>query len=289
MARSIIEIKREITTSFLAIPAIQQAYGLSLTANFENEFSKVSIENILFDVIAFSIYTLEKLFDTHKTELSTALAEQKVGTLSWYRSKALAFQYGFNLKVDSDLFDNSSATNEQIENSKIVKYSAVVESSNDRRVIIKIATENAGFLTPITGEQNDAFQSYIEEIRFAGVKTTVINYYPDKLLLVLKIYRDPLLIDASGNSILNGGKPVEEAIKQYMKELPFNGELVLAHLIDKLQQVEGVIVPHILSAQSAWIDPTINGYGDYEVINVKTIPISGYFQVENFDSIQYVV
>lgn len=239
-------------------------------------------------VISYAIWLLEKLFDTHKAELSTALAQQKSGTLSWYRTMALAFQFGFDLLTDSDVFDNTTATDEQILNSKIVKYAAVVEGS-DSRVIIKIAGEILGVLAPITAPQSEAFQAYIEEIRFAGVKTTVINYTPDKLYLTLKIFRDPLLIDANGNSILNGGKPIETAIKEYMKELPFNGELVLAHLVDKLQGVDGVLIPHIVSAQSSWIDATTSGYGTAQPINVKTIPVSGYFEVVDFNSIEYVV
>ena len=122
MARKLAEIKGELTSSFMSSSVIQDVYGLSETAVFDNEFSKVSLENILFDVFALSVFILEKLFDTHKAELSTALAQQKSGTLSWYRTMALAFQYGFDLLTDSDVFDNSTATEEQILNSKIVKY-----------------------------------------------------------------------------------------------------------------------------------------------------------------------
>ncbi len=289
MARNIADIKRELTSTFISNVVIRDIYGLTDGSVFENEFSKVSIESILFDVVAFSIYTLEKLFDTHKTELTTALSNQKVGTLSWYRAKALAFQHGFSLQADSDVFDNGNATIELIESSKIIKYSAVQEAVTESRVILKIAGESSGALAPITTPQYAAFKAYMDEIKFAGVKVTVVNYLPDKLRLWIKIYRDPLLLDANGTSIVNGGKPVEEAIKQYMKELPFNGELVLAHLIDRLQQVDGVLIPDLLNAQSAWVDPTVNGYGAYETISVKAIPVSGYYAVENFDNITYVV
>jgi len=201
----------------------------------------------------------------------------------------LDFQYGFDLLPDSDKFNNAGATAEQIAASKIVKYAAVGESSEDSRVIIKIAGESNGILAPITNAQRLAFESYINEVRYAGVKVTVINYLPDRLYLNLKIYRDPLLIDAQGNWILNGGKPVENAIKAYMKQLPFNGELVLAHLVDALQKVEGVLIPHVVSADSSWIDPVVNGYGQPQPINVKTIAVSGYFEVVNFSNITYVV
>lgn len=277
MARTIQEIQGEIFARILA--------DENLTTL--NSTSKVAIYRLIVFIVSYSIWLLEKLFDTHKAELSTALAQQKSGTLAWYRTMALRFQYGFDLLTDSDVFDNATATTEQITDSKIVKYAAVVEGSGDSRVIIKIAGETSGVLAPITAPQSEAFQAYIEEIRFAGVKTTVINYTPDKLYLALKIFRDPLLIDANGNSILNGGKPVETAIKEYMKELPFNGELVLAHLVDKLQQVDGVLIPHIVSAQSSWIDANTNGYGTPQAINVKTIPVSGYYEVVDFNGIEY--
>jgi hypothetical protein len=154
---------------------------------------------------------------------------------------------------------------------------------------VKIATEIGTELQPISESEKEAFTAYMKEIRDAGVRITVINYLPDILQLTMQIYRDPLVIDSNGNSILTGKRPVEDAIKEYMKELPFDGELVLAHLIDKLQKVEGVRIPHLLSAASKWIDANINDYGAFQPINVKKIPISGYFKVEDFLNISYVV
>lgn len=287
MARTVQQIQNEI---FDSIKANENLAGLTSQ-------SKAAIYRLIVFVVAFGIWTLESLFDIHKKELQTELLEQKSGTLPWYRTMALAFQYGFDLLTDSDKFNNThlvddvvvNYTDEEIEASKIVKYAAVQEGLEDSRVIIKIAGETDGVLAPITAEQHSAFDSYMGEVRFAGVKVTVINYLPDRLYLNLRIYRDPLLIDASGNSILHGGKPVEEAIFAYMKQLPFNGELVLAHLVDALQKVEGVRIPHVVSADSSWIDPAVNGYGTPQPINVKSIAVSGYYEVVNFDNVSYVV
>lgn len=164
-----------------------------------------------------------------------------------------------------------------------------MESETESRLIIKIATEQGGELQPISTGQKASFDAYMQEIKDAGVKITTINYLPDILKLKMKIYRDPLVLNENGISILTGEKPVEKAIKEYLKQLPFNGELVLAHLVDALQQVEGVKIPHIILAQSKWIDAGVNDYGDFETIEVKTIPVSGYFKIENFDNISYVV
>lgn len=289
MAKTRQQIKQEMTTSFVNNIHIKNMYGLTDGKTFEEEFSLVSFENILFDLVSYAIYLALQLFDFHKKEVDTIIQDQKKGRLSWYRWMALQFQHGFDLLPDSDNFDNSSATIEQIEASKIIKYAAVSDSDITGKIIIKIAGETDGVLSPISNNQKDAVEAYFEEIKFAGTDITIINYLPDRLYLTIQIFRDPLVIDANGNSILNGGKPVEEAIQEFMKELPFNGEYSNAALIDKLQKVEGVKIPHLIVAQSSWIDPTSGDYGAPTNIDVKRVPESGYFEIPNFDNISYVV
>ena len=287
MARSIADIKSEMTSSFMANEKIAIAYGFVVGAVFNDEFSIVSFENIKFNIIAFSIWVLENLFDTHKKEVDDIIEAKMPHRPSWYRTKAKAFQYGFALIADTDNYDNTGYTDDQVLESKIIKYAAVTPSAG--QILIKIATESAGVLAPITPEQKASFDAYILEIADCGVKYIVVNHLPDILLLNLQIFRDPLVLDSNGMSIINGNYPVQDAINEYMKELPFNGELVLAHFIDKLQKAEGVVIPHIINAESQAIDINTNEYLDAEPINVKTVPVSGYFTIPNFDNVSYVV
>ena len=238
-------------------------------------------------IISVAIWSLEKLFDLHRTDIDKRLAELTPHTARWYRSKALAFQYGFDLLPDSDKFNNQGHTEEQIEASKIVKYSAVIESKNEGRLIVKIAGEQGEQLQPITDAQKQAFEAYLQDIKDAGVRLSIVNYQPDILHLQMKIVYDPLLLDSNGQSIIHATHPVEEAIKNYLKRLPFNGELVLARLIDALQQAEGVKIPHLVLAQSKNI--TSSGeYGAFETIEISKIPTAGYFTIDNFNDITYI-
>lgn len=289
MARTRLEIKNQLTTGFVANSYIIEAYGLEVGKTFEQEFSLVSFENVLFDVIAYAIYLLELLFGQHKKEVTQEIKAQKSGRLQWYRTKALAFQYGFDLVTDQDYYDNTGFTSEQIEASQIIKQSAVTDSDEVGRIIVKIAGQVDGRLAPITNEQRNSVVAYFADIKWAGTDINVINNLPDKLLLDLVIYRNPLVLDSMGNSILNGGKPVETALLEYMKELPFDGELILTHLIDKLQVVDGVVNVHLVSASSSWIDPAINDYGTPTGISVKRVPESGYYEIVDFENITYVV
>ncbi|WP_321321483.1 hypothetical protein [Labilibaculum sp.] len=282
MARMISEIKSEMTEAFIADATIIETYGLDESKTFDQQFSKVSLESIFFYIVAVSAWVLETLFDLHKAEVDETLETLMPHTARWYRNKAVAFQYGFDLLEDSDEFDNTGYTDEQVETAKIVKYSAVVESEVESRLIVKIATEaGSGELTPVTTEQFSAFIGYMAEVKDAGVRVTVINYLPDRLKLSLRIVRDPLVLDANGMHLINANYPVNEAIQTFMKELPFNGKLSLQSLVDKLQTADGVSDLSLDLARTAWIDA--DNYGDWSDINISTIPISGYFYV-NLDN-----
>jgi len=277
MARTIQEIQTLIFQAKAQEPALNEL----------NSTSKVAIWRLWVYIIAVAIWSLEKLFDQHRADIDKRLAELKPHTARWYRSKALAFQYGFDLLPDSDKFNNQGHTEEAIEAGKIVKYSAVIESKNEGRLIVKIAGEQGEQLQPITDAQKQAFEAYLQEIKDAGVRLSVVNYQPDVLHLQMKIVYDPLVLDSNGQSIIHATKPVEEAIKSYLKRLPFNGELVLAHLIDALQQAEGVKIPHLVLAQSKNITSS-GDYGAFETIEISKIPTAGYFTIDNFNDITYV-
>lgn len=277
MARKIQEIQQEI---FNNIAADENLVELNST-------SKVAIFRLFVFIVASAIWFLENLFDNHYKEVQDVIKRDKAHRPSWYKTKALSFQYGFALIPDTDEYNNTGHTDEEIQNSKVIKYAAVTSSGG--QLSIKIATETAGVLSPIAPEVKSAFEAYILEIADCGVKYLVVNHLPDILLLNLKIFINPLVLDSTGMSILNGNYPAQDAIKEYMKELPFDGKLVLAHLIDKIQKAEGVVIPHLINAESQAIDINTNVYKEAQPIDVKTIPESGYFTIPNFDNISYVV
>lgn len=275
MARAIIDIQNEVYAKIAADPILP------------NSISNSSIYRRFTFIICYIIWVVESLFDTHNQEINAIIEAKFPHRTSWYKTKSLAFQYGFDLIRDTDKYDNTGFTDEEIEASKVIKYSAVTKSGGQLR--IKIATETAGVLTPIAPEVKTAFDAYIEDVADAGVNYLVVNLLPDILLLNMQIFINPLVLDANGMSILNGNYPVQDAINEFMKELPFNGELVLFDLETKIKAAEGVVIPNIINAESQAIDINTNQYQDAEPINVKTIPVSGYFKIPNFDNVNYVV
>lgn len=283
------QIKRELVAGFMANEYMESAYGFDPNVPFDVQFSLTSFENVLFEIIAFFHYVLEQMFETHKTETMTAIANQKIHRAPQIRQSLLGFQYGFSLRPGTDEWQNGAATDEQIAESKIIKYAAVVESDDEKRVICKIATEIENELSPITEEQMESVSAFVKEIKPPGVPYTVINYLPDLLSLNVRIFRDPLVLTSNGIHRVNGTKPVEVALLEFMKELPFNGELQLQELANKLERTDGVKLVQIDSAERAWLDPDNGSYGDFTAIDVRAIPVSGYFKITDFNGISYVV
>lgn len=282
MARTLTQIHNAMLQDIASNAVLSTA----LTSN-----SLYAIFRLFTFIIASAIFIHEGFFDQHSQEINTMIYNQKSGRVSWYKTMALNFQYGFDLVQDKDYFDNGNATQEEIEASKIIKYSAVNESENESRVIIKIAGETDGSLSHFTDlNQVEAIEAYFKEIKWPG-KITIINYKADRLYLNIQIKRDALVLNNQGMSILDGNYPVVEALKEFMKELDFNGELKLSAMVDKMQGIPGVLDATVLSAQSAWIDPLLegDGYGVPQPINISKVAESGYFEIVTFDNISYVV
>ncbi|MRJ11386.1 nucleotidyltransferase [Ornithobacterium rhinotracheale] len=265
MARSIEEIQAEI----------YQEKENHEELNELNSTSKTALWRLWIYIVSVAIWSLEKIFDLHRAEIDERIRVQKNFRLPWYKEMALNFQYGQGLALvdETDYYDNSKLTEEEIEASKIVKYAAVIEQEN--ALIVKIATEKNGELQRISNEEESAFVHYMNRIKAAGVEVRVINSEPDMLAVDLLVFYDPLLMKKDGSYIDgSAAEPVKEAIKEYMKILPFNGELVLEHLTDHLQKLKGVAIPHLQQVRSKWLD------GEYTAIAVRKVPESGYFKVD---------
>lgn len=279
MARSITAIHNQILANIAGNPVLGSVNNTSLTGRLR----------LFAYIIAVAIQLLEKIFDKHLDEVVTIIFQQKWGTVRWYRNRVLAFQFGFDLAVDTDRFINGNATPEEIEASKVIKHCAVVEPLSNSSLIIKVATEENGKLTPTTPEVQTALEYYIDEFRVAGTRVDLINQKGDLLIPYIDVYRDPLVIGENGINILTGENTVEMAINQYLRNVGFNGELVVLDLAKAIQAVDGVVTVEIANIEVSYIDRQTGDYGNYQPVTVKFIPDSGYFLVENFNNINYVV
>lgn len=267
-----------MTDVFITNDTIKALYGLDPKKNFEDQFSKVSLESILFYVVAVSVWTLEKLFDRHRQECEDLINELKPHTLRWYANKAKAFQFGKSLIPDTDQYDNTGLTDEQIREQQVVKYSAVTEKA--AIVYVKVATGSEGARTPLSPEQETALAAYFLEVKDAGVKLKIVNEPADEFNIDIDVYYDPQVFDAGLNRLDGRGRTIHDTIASFVENLPFNGEYRNSALVNALTELDGVVLVELKQA-------SING----QPINAKRVPESGYFRVDkdslNINAIVY--
>ncbi len=70
---TIAEIKKILTDSFINNEDVRRSYSLTSGKSFDDEFSTVSLENILFSIVAALYWGLSRLFDLHTQEVTELL------------------------------------------------------------------------------------------------------------------------------------------------------------------------------------------------------------------------
>lgn len=242
--RTIADIKKEMTDQFVGDPSVQTRYQLSPGLTFEDQFSKVSIESIVFYVIAVCIWSLENLFSLHKKEVKDEIAAMKPHSLRWYSEMAKKFQYGFTLPDGEIAYDNTGVDPALVEASKIIQHAAAVEGA--QQLQLKVATDVNGSPAQLGSAELIAFENYIRRIKDAGVFVNCTSDFGDDIDVRYKIYYDPLVLNANLQR-LDGtnNQPVREAILTFLSRLPFNGLFVPSFLTEALQDVEGVVVAEL--------------------------------------------
>lgn len=263
--RTIEEIQQSMITQVQANAVL----GPLLTST-----SKVAVWRVLLYIVAVSIWTLDNLFVIFKADVDETIAAMKPHSLRWYAGKAKAFQYGYDLVNDADYYNNTGIDPDTITASKIVSYAAVVEQT--RGIRIKVAKTVGSDLAALTTGELASFSAYMRDVKDAGVKLLITSTAADGLRLVLRIVYDPLVINAAGARIdAVTLTPVKDAIKTYLKNLPFNGVFSVQKLVDAIQAVEGVADLNVDEVQTKY------GALAFTTVNITKVPDAGYLRIED--------
>ncbi|MCD8177987.1 MAG: hypothetical protein LUE98_11405 [Tannerellaceae bacterium] len=322
--RTIEEIKELMATDFMNNREVARKFSFTVGDNFYDHFSKVSIINILFYIFASATWLLEKLFETFRTEVNRQIEEILPHRAKWYRDKVLHFMLDMDLVPDSDVYDTSDMTEEEIEEARVVKHAVATEMKDMSILLIKVAGEtteqeelepepeedpdeeenndsegdgdenNAGDTSYVEEEEDDEedneeandtgdtpkrvpldpeterkLKEYINEVKDAGVHIQLINSEPDLFTCRLDILYNPILSEHTVKSACR------KAVKNYIENLPFNGEYNNMALLNVLQQVEGV---KIAAVKEVWTKTA--GTAEYSEVSMKEIPYAGYYKAQ---------
>ena len=255
-----------MTTQFMFSITLSEIYGFTPGDAFDDTFSKVSLESIIFYIIAVAHYTLETIFDALKSYINVQLAALKPHTARWYRDKTLGFMLGATLVQDEDYYDVTGMTDSEIAAAKVVKYAAAKEATDSSFLTIKIAGETGGIRSKLADDVAIQVAAYIQEFKDMGVKINLINQDADIFNCELDIYYDPILLPETVRD------SVSAALTSYIQNLTFNGEYTNQALIDALQILDGVRIAELKWAKSRDVNSSV-----FELINAKKTPVSGYF------------
>lgn len=277
MARSISDIKKEMTTAFAQERAVVSAYGLDARKSFDQQFSAMSIESILFYCFAVAVWAVETLFDKHSAEVDARIEQLEPHTLRWYVNKVKAFMYGYKLISDTDRYDTSEMSDTDINKARIIKYAVATE--DDSMVYIKVAgqTDN-GKPCLLNKSQFSALKQYVNEIKDAGVSVQLRNEEADLIKINLFVYYDPTLMNERGE-LSDGSKPVDEAVQSVITNLPFNGIFRNTDLLEAIKSIPAVVVVDIDGA-SGGIQAKARNADRYSSVVGYNRPYSGYYEIE---------
>lgn len=260
MARNTEEIFNEIVA----------AKDANLALGSLNSNSAVAIWRLWAYITAAAIHVLEVLFDLFKADVQQMIDEKTPASIFWYRQKALEFKHGVPLMIE-----NGKPFYPPFGPAPLLAQCSVREAENG--LVIKIAKENAGDLSPVSNDQLNAFIAYMNAVKYAGTPIRYINSDAVRLYISLDVYYDPLLLYSNGEAIIENNFPVTENIEDYLRKLSFDGRITRNELLSAIRNATGVRDAAILELlqQTAGKTP--------EAIVVYHIPDSGYFKVESLN------
>ena len=270
--RTIAEIKESITQEFMQNEDAAKIWGFSKGASWDSVMGRMSVENVIIHVVAVCCYVVERLMGQHKKEVETMISVKVPHSSRWYCDKTLSFLDGEKLIEDSDEYDLSRMTQEEIEAKRIVKYAVAVETENDGSnvLMIKVAGEDSeGNRQPLTNEGASRLKAYLGEIKDAGVKIDLVNEAPDQLILDLTIYYNALYKNDELKT------QCEASLKQYVENLDFDGVWSRNGIVDAVRGVEGV---ELVQIKSVFVEGSSNRVG---IESIYSRPHSGYCKLKN--------
>ena len=237
MARTLKETEENLKASFMGNETIREVYGLEQGKAFDEQFSKVSIENLLIYTFSSGVWLLEKLWDSFSVEVDQKIENSQVTSVSWYHQKALEFQKGDDLSFDEKTYSYKYKIPD--ESKRIVRNVAIRQVTDEGVTKLKVYFSDSG-KQPLSDALQQSFMAYMREIGAAGTHYLFVSKAPDALRVQLQIYYNPLILDSAGTHLENGSKPVEDAIQSYLNNLEYGGVYYSSALVDVIQATQGV-------------------------------------------------
>lgn len=238
-----------MTTQFMSNETLATAYGFTPGEDFDDTFSKVSIEAILLGIVATAIYLHEAIFDAFKTDVTRVVAEAMVPSTYYYRTRAKQFQPGvdlvYNETTQSFAYPSEDPTNQPI------TFAACRDLGTSVKLLVATSDVD-GLPTAIDNTTLELFQAYMRKIKPAGVILNIFTLNPDDIKITATIQINRLLLNTDGTLVASPSiHPVEDAINAYLASIDFDlGVFNKTKCVDAIQRATGVVDVTLASVQA---------------------------------------
>lgn len=260
MARTVDEIKKEMIDNYFGNEVVRRAYGLEEG----KAYVKVGITSVLFYSVAFAIWVLEKFVEREREEIEEIVNTKMYGTIGWWHGKVLAWQDG-----DMTIVKDGTVGYEIVDEGKRkVAKAAIV--AKDRQINIKVAKMGNEWLAPLETDERRRLESYVEDVKPAGLVASVVSLSPDELAMELWVWYDGELAE------MPVVESVKSAVNDYLRGVEFDGTIYANKIMDAVRAKAGVNDCDIISLVA--VSPTDGAKTD---ITRGYAPVSGYCKVTN--------
>lgn len=199
--------------------------------------SKMSVLDAFTWVVSACIWAHENVMDVFKVDLASDLQNRINGTPAYYANALLKYQSGDDLVINEEGTICSYAT---IDTTKRivtkVAYSEVTEENfNDKMLLLKIATGEAGSHSQIDNDELVKIRAYLNKLLFAGQHALVVSRKGDVLVPKITVYYDGAVEESEVY------KNIETALSNFITNVSFDGAVYAQKIIDAVQSAEHVV------------------------------------------------
>lgn len=256
---------------------------LELT-EFKND-SKMSVLDAFTWVTSACIWSFENLLDVFQVDLARDLKNRINGTPAYFANMLTKYQSGDDLIVNDEGTKFGYATVD--ENKRIVTKAAYSEGTeegfNDKLLVLKVATGEAGSYAQIDYDELIKVRAYLNKLLFAGQHATVVSRIGDVIIPRVTAFYDGAVSESEAYT------NIENALKDYITNLDFNGVVYAQKIVDAIQKAEHITDVSISNSATDLQGIFIVQYNDDNNLIVKdgnveqridryVVPNSGYIK-----------
>lgn len=198
--------------------------------------SKMSILNGITWAFSAVIHSFETLLDVFAIDISNAINNRINGTPTFYTNALLQYQKGDTLTVREDGLAFGYATVD--ETKRIITQVSYIETTDDLNLdsslILKVATGEQGKLAMIPEEDMVMINAYINQIKFAGTRISVISREGDVLIPKVTVYYDGAVTEAE---IYDN---IEAKLNEYIMNMEFDSSVYASKILEVIKSADHV-------------------------------------------------